>query len=89
MVTEIMVLFRTSTTGDLALSLVLSGNSIGHCIIYHGSVGYGFTRQTTHFPTPKALILYYSAHSLEEFNPQLKTCLKFPVLANIQVNQTQ
>jgi len=73
---------RKSTTGELALSLMLGGGQIGHCIIYQGAVGYGFNRQTTHFPTPKALILYYSAHSLEEFNPQLKTALKYPVLSN-------
>ena len=63
---------------------MLAGGQVGHCIIYKGPVGYGFTKQTTHFPSAKALILYYSAHSLEEFNPQLKTCLKYPVFGTQQ-----
>ncbi|CAL8127109.1 unnamed protein product [Orchesella dallaii] len=74
-------LVRKSSKGELALSLTLSGGVVGHCIIYQGSVGFGFTRQTTYFPSARALILYYSCHSLEECNQQLRTCLKYPAFA--------
>jgi phosphoinositide-3-kinase regulatory subunit len=78
-------LVRKSATGELALSLILGG--VGHCIIYQGAVGFGFTKYTAYFPSPRALILYYSAHSLEEFNSHLKTCLKYPAFGPIpQIN---
>jgi len=75
-------LVRKSSKGELALSLIVNGGVVGHCIIYESNVGFGFTRQTTYFPSAKSLILYYSAHSLAEFNPQLSTCLKFPAFGN-------
>ncbi|OXA60815.1 phosphatidylinositol 3-kinase regulatory subunit alpha isoform X2 [Folsomia candida] len=71
-------LVRKSSKGELALSLIVNGGVVGHCIIYESTVGFGFTSQTTYFPSPKSLILYYSAHSLAEFNPHLVTCLKYP-----------
>ena len=76
-------LVRKSSNGELALSLTVAEGFVGHCIIYNykNGVGYGFTRQSTHFPSVRALILYYSAHSLEEFNPQLQTCLCHPAFA--------
>lgn len=70
--------YRKSSKGELALSLIVNGGVVGHCIIYESTVGFGFTSQTTYFPSPKSLILYYSAHSLAEFNPHLVTCLKYP-----------
>jgi len=76
------IFFRKSSTGELALSLTVAGGVVGHCIIYEWDEAFGFTRQTTYFPSPKSLILYYSAHSLAEFNEQLQTCLKYPAFAN-------
>jgi hypothetical protein len=74
-------LIRKSQTGELALSLTLSGGQVGHCIIFHGTVGYGFNKQTAYFPSVRALVLYYSAHTLADFNEQLKTHLKHPAFA--------
>jgi len=76
-------LVRKSSRGELALSLIINGGVVVHCMIYESLysqsvAGFGFTRPKAYFPSPKALILYYSAHSLAEFNPALQTCLKYP-----------
>ena len=73
----------SSESAPYTLSIVDRGmeKGVGHILIRHSKRGYGFAEPHLDFPTLNDLVHYYTTHSLEEHNPQLRTTLVHPILA--------
>lgn len=73
-------LIRTSQDPNIpyALSIAMDGK-VYHCPIQRENDFLGFSKPFIVHNDLQSLVLYYQRHSLEQFNPVLKTCLSTPV----------
>lgn len=75
-------LIRPNSTGQMALSICCN-DMVYHCIIFKTERGYGFAEPCNVYETLDELVLHYAGNSLEGYNEQLRTELKYPVNAQL------